>query len=434
MVVAVLIAVVLAPFDVAYHWVEPHVTYKVFAKLLDVTFMVDMVVHFNTAFFHQGHLKTDRWAIALHYAQGLLVPDLISNLPLDWFVGGDGKSRKVAKLLKLPKMFRFLKLLATLEANMEYISVSTSLACILLLAHYGACFWAFTLARGCDETDSCPPAAAAYLQALRISVSGFMSGDYSSYFVPSEGETALLAAGRSFGEALSLGEDIAVVVMNLAGLPLIGLLFANVASALKVRSQVARQRLHTITCRKEEMNLVHTPKELEMKVLATYDHLWNYGGFKDGILRDPALSLDLRREIAFDMYGEVLRSIHILRGFPARVLKCLAQKVEVQLYTPGDLMILYGQVGQELFIMMQGKARPVNEEKEFIGDVIFGAGSCFGELCFLKPGSRRSASVVCLEFCRVMVLTLEVFQEFVTEEDMRKSFEVNAMQWNLLNE
>lgn len=92
-------------------------------------------------------------------------------------------------------------------------------------------------------------------------------------------------------------------------------------------------------------------------------------------------------------------------------MKCLAQKIETRLYTPGDLLVLFGEVGTELFFIHSGTVQPVSESGEPLRDVLLGAGAFFGEICFLQPGSRRTASIRCVEFCRALVLTLVAFEE-----------------------
>jgi len=129
------------------------------------------------------------------------------------------------------------------------------------------------------------------------------------------------------------------------------------------------------------------------------------------MLQDMSLSLDLRRNLAFHMYGDALRRVPILAAIPDRYLKCLAAKVQIRAYTPGDLLIMAGEVGQELFIMHSGTVQPIGEDGFPLRDVILGEGCFFGEICFLEPGSRRTASIQCVEFCSAMVLTLDAFTE-----------------------
>ena len=43
---------------------------------------------------------------------------------------------------------------------------------------------------------------------------------------------------------------------------------------------------------------------------------------------------------------------------------------QVRLYTPGDLLIMYGELGRELFIIENGIAQPITPDGEPIGNVM----------------------------------------------------------------
>merc|ERR1712176_622114 len=159
------------------------------------------------------------------------------------------------------------------------------------------------------------------------------------------------------------------------------------------------------------MRRFHISGDLQEKVEATYEHLWHFGGPRDGLLRDTTLSLDLRRELALCMYGDAIRKVPIFASIADSPLKCLAQRVELHLYTPGDLLVMMGEVGTELFIIQSGSVQPISGDGQPLRDVVLGEGSFIGELCFLKPRYRRTASVRAIEFCRAMVLTLAVFED-----------------------
>merc|ERR1719401_1578424 len=163
--------------------------------------------------------------------------------------------------------------------------------------------------------------------------------------------------------------------------------------------------------RRAEMNLKKIPRSMKDKVELTYHYLWRFGEESDGMLRDPLLSLDLRRNLALCIYGGFFQKVPIFVNVEDAFLKCLAQRVEMRLYTPGDLLIMKGEVGTELYIIHSGSVQPINEAGKPLTPEALTSGSFLGELCFLFPGSRRKASVLCLEFCRAMVLTLKVFEE-----------------------
>jgi len=408
--VGVLAAVAMAPFDLAFDFWTPPTAYKVFGKVLDVFFLLDVALHFNIGFIDHGRIVYDRWHIARQYAKTWLLADIVSNFPVDWFVGSGGKSRKMLKLIKIPKILRFIKLLRVLKSQMQYVGVLMTVGGITLIAHYYTCFWALSLLSDCDTDNVCPDVGDAYLEGFSVSIASISGSDAWDRFMYLGGDSHL-AAGRGQGEPVLAREDLMAGSMMLVGFVMLACLFANVHHSLDHLTGVGRQRSFEVARRKSEMKDASIPEPLQQKVLATYEYLWRFGGNADDMIRDPLLSVDLRRRLALSLYGPTLRRVPMFRDVKSRWLKCFCQKVEVRLYTPGDLLVLMGEVGSELFIIMCGSVEPVDEDGNVIRDIVMGEGQFFGEICFLHPGARRTASIRCIDFCKVMVLTLEAFKE-----------------------
>jgi len=422
--IAVILALVMAPFDVALDWWEAPTIYKVSGKVLDVLFICDVVMHFNTAIIHHGHVISHRKVIAIHYAKTYLLLDLISNTPWDWFFGTEGKSRKLVKIVKIPKILRFVKLLRVLQYQTQYVGVSTTVGGILLLAHYYSCFLVLCFLPSCDEVPGCPTVTSAYLEGLAVSMSSLVGADSGLQFLePSSGGS--LVSLRDPGEGLYPFELFTNACITITGACMLACLFANVAAALHGFSEEHRLIVLSRRIRKREMKRANIPLDMQEKVEATYEHVRYFGMEKDGFLRDPVLSLDLRRELALSMYGPVMRQVPFFTFLDDDVLKRLAHKVEMRLYTPGDFLMMHGEVGTELFIVYKGVVQAVDSEKNPTGvDGLMGPGSFFGETCVLCKGSRRAISICCVEFCRALVLCMCSFEEDPTlaylVEDIRK--------------
>merc|ERR1740115_666129 len=99
------------------------------------------------------------------------------------------------------------------------------------------------------------------------------------------------------------------------------------------------------------MKLAHVPPELSKRVEATYEYSWMFGGWNDGFLNDETLSMDLRRNLAFHVFGPGIRSVPIFAGIPNEELKCISQKIRNRSYIPGDLIIQKGELADELFVV-----------------------------------------------------------------------------------
>jgi hypothetical protein len=420
LLVSVFIAVALAPFDMTFYWWTPPAVYDVFGKVLDVIFIADTILHFNTAVIHNGVLVMDRKEIALHYLKTYFFVDLASNTPWDWFIVSDNiKEKKLSKLAKFPKILKLVLLWRVLQKETQYVGATHTVCALILVAHYYTCFWSWALLYDycSEEGATCPGVGETYVEGMSISMASIGGSDAWRRLMDQHG-ISRLAVSREPGQPLMPMEELVTAMMQVLGFVLVGCLFANLASALTRTNQVARTRFAMLESRRAEMKLNNIHKDLQGKVEATYEHIWKYGSDLDGMLHDPCLSLDLRRNLALCVYGPAMRKVPIFMKMADMVMKKLCQRLECRLYTPGDLLVMVGEVGSELFIIQSGCVQPLNAQGETIRGAVLGEGAFFGEICFLRPGSRRTASIRCLLFCRTLVLTLDVFQELHLEEHL----------------
>jgi CRP-like cAMP-binding protein len=421
MLVAVVFAVVMAPFSIAFHWWKAPLPYYIFERTLDVFFILDIILNFNVAYIDHGHLVKNRRAIAVHYAKTYLALDVLSNFPYDWVFEATGKKArkyaKIVKLAKLPKILRFLKLLRLIKHQTQFIGVASIVFLIVILAHYYTCIWVWLFQGDCgdDGMAACPPVSNTYLEGLSISAAAVSGSDSWIRLLNSEYKS-WVSSGRQYG--FKPFEDFVTTSMILSGLFMVATLFQSVAFAFSRMNHVGQARFAKLASAKEEMKIARIPLELQEKVEATFEHLWRFGGEKDSLLRDESLSLDLRRNLAFHMYGPTIRSVAGFENIDNHSLKCLAQKISLRLYSPGDLLVVYGEVGNELFIIQLGSVQPLDELGLPYEGVILGEGSFFGEACFLHPGTRRTASIRCFEFCRTLVLRLQDFDELMLSDQL----------------
>ena len=88
---------------------------KVFDPLVDGTFLVDILINFNTAIHiykdEQMTVVSDRRKIARRYIRGWFFVDLFSALPLDAiFNSGANNVFKILRMSKLQKLFKLMKI------------------------------------------------------------------------------------------------------------------------------------------------------------------------------------------------------------------------------------------------------------------------------------------------------------------------------------
>ncbi|KAG1709111.1 hypothetical protein DVH05_022743 [Phytophthora capsici] len=109
---------------------------------IDVYFITDMVMTLRTGIVTNGEVVMDPKRVARKYFRSWFIVDLISNFPLVLFVPSSGKSLKIVKLQKIPKLLRIGRLLKYLREYAKYYNLIVSFFGLAMGLHLFACLWA----------------------------------------------------------------------------------------------------------------------------------------------------------------------------------------------------------------------------------------------------------------------------------------------------
>ena len=155
--------------------------------VIDMMFLMDIVLNFNTGFVHKGQVIMKRRLITQDYLKQWFIIDLVSSMPYTWILAwseGIGlrqieaddnlsgalantpqllKLLKIAKLLKMLKLLRVVKIKKILMKFEEYI-VTDSMDLvvtflnitikIIVIAHYMGCFFFYFGMEELRDTNS----------------------------------------------------------------------------------------------------------------------------------------------------------------------------------------------------------------------------------------------------------------------------------------
>jgi CRP/FNR family cyclic AMP-dependent transcriptional regulator len=112
----------------------------------------------------------------------------------------------------------------------------------------------------------------------------------------------------------------------------------------------------------------------------------------------------------------VLRTVPLFASFPEEQLRMLATVVSRRSATRGSIIIAAGDPTDSLYIILSGRFKVMMsdaEGKEVILSIL-SAGEFFGEMGLIDD-APRSASVVAIEPCELLVLTRRDFKKCMTE-------------------
>jgi CPA1 family monovalent cation:H+ antiporter len=86
----------------------------------------------------------------------------------------------------------------------------------------------------------------------------------------------------------------------------------------------------------------------------------------------------------------------------------LARLLRPRLAVPGEVIVRQGERGDAVFFISSGAVEVVRPDRR----IRLGRGDFFGELALLE-GGRRTADVVALSYCQLLVLKADDFHRFL---------------------
>jgi hypothetical protein len=158
--IAIAYSALMVPYRMAFD-LTPMGSALVFDRMVDLSFMIDMVLTFFTAYFDADAEKmvTNKSAIANNYLKGWFTPDFLATVPFDSIAkplffaddpGGadDLRALKMIRLLRLLKIFRIVKMSRLLNKIQESAQIKSGIMFSIkftlmsaVTAHYLACLW-----------------------------------------------------------------------------------------------------------------------------------------------------------------------------------------------------------------------------------------------------------------------------------------------------
>jgi CRP/FNR family cyclic AMP-dependent transcriptional regulator len=109
-----------------------------------------------------------------------------------------------------------------------------------------------------------------------------------------------------------------------------------------------------------------------------------------------------------------LARVSFFDGLTREALALIAQVTTEESHGLGTRIFQYGDPGDKLFIIMEGKVR-IYREVSGMGEealAVLGAGEVFGEMALLDE-APRSAGAIAHERCRLLVITKDAFDDLL---------------------
>lgn len=316
---------------------------------------------------------------------------------------------RVAKLFKIrPELRRWLQY--SRHANL--VRLVRLVLIFLVINHFTACIWYGAVAS--DELksqDSNKDPFHQYLASFYLSILVIMGQNITIY-----DDT----------------EYIFCILVMVLGAVLMAVVFGNVA--ILIANYYENQSSHQ---KKMEwlfasMNRMKLPIELQNRINDYYQAMWERHGTLDGAVTAfiPELSRNLAYEVELFLRMDMINRAPIFQSCSAKVVQELVMELELQVFMPGDYVVVRGEVGNDMYFVQNGVCEVTKDialqsgrsltsisvdpdaatalSNEIVLKVL-GQGDYFGEIALLM-NCKRTANVRAQVFSELCTLTREVFE------------------------
>ena len=388
---------IVAPLMVVFEMtITP--TLLIFDIVVTITFTVDIIIHFNTAFILRRELITDRRRIAVRYLKSWFFWDVIATVPLAWFFV-PGRYASVNRILRFSRLARLFKLFGSSRTlkrarriglvNPAFTRLFLLVFWILVAAHLIACGWIFIGGPGEYITEDFSTNGAVYLEAFYWTV------------------TTLTTIGYGDITPANPLQFIYVIVVMLMGAAIYGFIIGNIANIIAnidVAKSQFRERVENIDTFLKYRNI---PSRLQARIHDYFDYLWESrrGYEESNILRH--LPTALKTQVSFFLNRDIIEKVPIFKDADPQFIRDIIMNLKPVIYTPDDNVVTAGEIGYEMFFISRGTVKVTNEA----GTVTYASltsGQFFGEIALLLS-TPRTATVKAQEYCDLYVLDKETF-------------------------
>lgn len=337
------------------------------------------------------------------------------------------KALRIPRLLRLVRLLRFMKLLKLRPELQRWLQYSRHanlfrlvrlVASFFVINHYLACVWYGLVASDATKAED--------------------TSEKTSHLYFASLYTCLLVV---MGQNITIYDDseyVFCILCMVIGAVLMAVVFGNVAILIANYYENHSSYQKKMEWLFASMNRMKLPLELQNRINDYYQAMWERHGTLDGAVAAfiPELSRNLAYEVELFLRMDMINRAPIFQNCSAKVVQELVMELELQVFMPGDYVVVRGEVGNDMYFVQSGlcevtkevgvnmdqsvtnlpsTAQPsgsANDSSNMSVEVVLkslGQGDYFGEIALLM-NCKRTANVRAQVFSELCALTREVFE------------------------
>ncbi len=352
-----------------------------------IIFIIDFLYSLNHEIKINNNYSFQKKYGILNHSKKWLIIDFISSIPIGLIF--PGSVFQLIRLVKLIKVTHYM--IQWRQRKMQYSNIF-SLAFfafwIAHSAHWISCGW--LLLRGVNHSKDI---FTNYIQSL--------------YWCT----TTLSTVGYGDITPENNSQIIYTIFVMVLGVGIYGYIIGKIAGILSKKDPSKAIYIANLEKLTALVQLRKIPIELQERIRNFYSYMYQKRLGYDESSFLQGLPDTLRNEVSLHLKKESVEKIPLFQSAGEEFIKDIALHLKPVVFTPGDYVFKEGEIGKEMYFVVQGNLRVMNEDKTI---TTFTDGDFFGEIALFK-NIARTAAVQAITYSDCYALSKEVFEKMLSK-------------------
>jgi len=437
LIMCVFIDALYIPFSVALIDSDTKLwDYQLIAEsVIDCIFVIDWLSYIFTAYIaDDGALEVRLKYIFWNYVHSSkFFFYLICAFPfqlLEYFNQTGFKGYKLISMIRILRLtqlfsviFRWAKGSTVLDGIMSEIKYSKNRLClkfcrsiliITICLHFAVCWWIYLNRMIAPDDYYLWTESVVRGQVLKVNTT-MSASQISDVYLASLDTVLNLLIGERDGMYNPSESRLTInnIIFQIIGFFAMAFLLAQTVSVvlhLNEREHTFHEKMVNI---KRTMKYLRLPRMTQFRVNKYYEYVWSqFGGFDPniGATLGKELSNPLQLEISLYLHQKQMFEISLFNGIDHRVIKSLVNRFKVEIFLPGDFIILAGEFINKLYVLVRGRCEILDANDDTIVIKLLKEGDFFGETSLLH-GSNCERTVRSGTYSNINTLARKEFNE-----------------------
>ncbi len=362
-------------------------------QLFSVLFIVDIFISMRTAVYVAGEPVSNQKFLLENYLKGWLVADLLSAMPFVAIAISAGYAdvaplAGLLRLLRIPKVPRLLKESGSFLPMGTFERAAIMLFWLTVAINTVACSWAAIYP---NDGTMTPPTF--FNKALYWSVTTLSSTGYGD-ITPTDNPGRILAS-----------------FVMLIGVLFNGFIIASISSIVLQANAYRLKQQEKLVNLASFFNQFGVPKELQNAIFSYYAHSATEKAVNSKEIIE-SLPDAFQKEVLHKINMHMIEQVPLFKGTSTECLSAFAGVLISEIFNPGQDIIEYGAIGQEMYFLQHGIVEVLTAEGYPVTRLR--NNSFFGEMALLG-GIKRTATIRAVTVCDIYKLEKTDFDRIMEQ-------------------